>query len=230
MAQLAQLLSFQAAFYRLTDTDSTDDALTEHDASTLEAVNQFLQEGLDDAQDYLMACGLSDRWVKQATAITSWSGADATDGGRYKALESDFFRLAGDYETSALRQINGDRWGRLIDAPDRFRMRGDRYYLLNEQLWLTRAAAPPSSVIYDYHFRLPALDNVTDVDFPIEDRPLIVACAAQRAMADSWLPGGAEMEAKIEKNVRVCEQRAFRRTRRSRAQRRLRARRGVGTH
>jgi hypothetical protein len=68
------------------------------------------------------------------------------------------------------------------------------------------------------------------VDFPSEDRPLIVAFAAERAMQDSWLPGGEEMMVKIAANRRACEQRAFRRTRRSRTMRKLRPKPTVGTH
>ena len=229
---LTNQASFQRAFYRLTDTDSTDEALIEQDTSgDLEAVNQFLQHGVNDAQEYLMRAGLSSRWISQATAITSWSGADSTDGGRYKALETDFFRLAGDAEPgfSALREIDGNQWGRLINARDRFRVNGDRYYLLNEQLWLCRNANPPASVIYDYHHRIATLDSST-IDFPVDDRELIVAYAGKRAMADSWLPGGQEMEAKIEAKLRFCEQQAWKRSRRDRRQRRLRPQRTVGTH
>jgi len=229
MAVLTNLASLQRAFYRLTGTASDDDSLIEHDDSSLEAVNQFLQYGLNDAQDYLMDCGLSDRWVKQATAITSWSGTESTDGGRYKALESDFFRLAGDNITSALRQADGTRWGHLIDFRDRFRVRGDRYWLQGTNLWIARGASPPASLIYDYHFRIPTLSSGT-VDFPVEDRPLIVAYAAERAMEDDWLPGGPEMEAKIRNKVQICERRAFRRSRRSRAQRKLRPKPTIGTH
>ena len=229
MSVLTDLASMQRAFYRRTDTESGDDALIEHDDTTLEAVNQFLQYGLNDAQDYLMDCGLSDRWVSVATAITSWSGSDTEDGGRFKDLESDFFRFAGDDKTSALREIDGTRWGVLVDARDRFRVRGNKYYLLNEQLWLARAASPPTSLIYDYHARIATLSSST-VDFPSEDRPLIVAYAAERAMNDSWLPGDKEMEMKIANNVRACKASAFRRTRRSRKQRRLRPTPILGTH
>ena len=176
-----------------------------------------------------MDCGLSDRWVSQATAITSWSGTESNDGGRYKALESDFFRLAGDDMTSALRKIDGTRWGNLVDFRDRFRVRGNRYWLQSTNLWIARGANPPASLIYDYHHRLPTLSSGT-VDFPSEDRPLIVAYAAERAMEDSWLPGGQEMEAKIRNKVRTCEQRAFRRSRRSRTQRKLRPKPTLGTH
>ena len=229
MAVLTNLASLQRAFYRLTDTAADDDSLIEHDDSTLETVNQFLQYGLNDAQDYLMDCGLSDRWVSQATAITSWSGTESDDGGRYKARESDFFRLAGDDMTSALRKIDGTRWGNLVDFRDRFRVRGNRYWLQSTNLWIARGANPPASLIYDYHHRLPTLSSGT-VDFPSEDRPLIVAYAAERAMEDSWLPGGPEMEAKIRNKVRTCEQRAFRRSRRSRTQRKLRPKPTLGTH
>ena len=229
MAVLTNLASMQRAFYRLTDTASDDDSLIEHDDSTLEGVNQFLQYGLNDAQDYMMDCGLSDRWVSQATAITSWSGTESDDGGRYKALESDFFRLSGDDMTSALRKIDGERWGHLVDFRDRFRVRGNRYWLQGTNLWIARGASPPASLIYDYHHRLATLSSAT-VDFPSEDRPLIVAYAAERAMQDSWLPGGEEMLVKIQANRRACEQRAFRRTRRTRTMRKLRPKPTVGTH
>jgi len=229
MAVLTNLASLQRAFYRLTDTASDDDSLIEHDSTTLEAVNQFLQYGANDAQDYLMDCGLSDRWVKQQGPITSWSGSDSADGGRYVSLSSDFFRLSGDDYTSALREADGTRWGQLMDFRDRFRVRGNRYWLQNEQLWIARGANPPTSLIMDYHFRLPTLSSGT-VDFPTEDRPLIVAYAAKRAMEDSWLPGGPEMEQKISRKVDTCEKRAFRRSRRSRMQRKLRPKPTIGTH
>ena len=229
MAVLTNLASMQRAFYRLTDTAAADDSLIEHDGSTLEALNQFLQYGLNDAQDYMMDCGLSDRWVSQATAITSWSGTEANNGGRYKALESDFFRLSGDDVTSALRQIDGTRWGHLVDFRDRFRVRGNRYWLQGTNLWIARGANPPASLIYDYHHRLATLSSAT-VDFPSEDRPLIVAFAAERAMQDSWLPGGDEMLMKIQANRQACERRAFRRTRRSRTMRKLRPKPTIGTH
>ena len=229
MAVLTNLASMQRAFYRLTDTAADDDSLIEHDGSTLEALNQFLQYGLNDAQDYMMDCGLSDRWVSQATAITSWSGTEANNGGRYKALESDFFRLSGDDVTSALRQIDGTRWGHLVDFRDRFRVRGNRYWLQGTNLWIARGASPPASLIYDYHHRLATLSSGT-VDFPSEDRPLIVAYAAERAMQDSWLPGGEEMLVKIQANRQACERRAFRRTRRSRTMRKLRPKPTIGTH
>ena len=176
-----------------------------------------------------MDCGLSDRWVSQATAITSWSGTEANNGGRYKALESDFFRLSGDDVTSALRQIDGTRWGHLVDFRDRFRVRGNRYWLQGTNLWIARGASPPASLIYDYHHRLATLSSAT-VDFPSEDRPLIVAFAAERAMQDSWLPGGDEMLMKIQANRQACERRAFRRTRRSRTMRKLRPKPTIGTH
>jgi|TARA_R110000765_G_scaffold84039_1_gene162833 hypothetical protein len=229
MAVLTNLASMQRAFYRLTDTAADDDSLIEHDDSTLEGVNQFLQYGANDAQDYMMDCGLSDRWVSQATAITSWSGTESSDGGRYKPLESDFFRLSGDDATSALRKIDGTRWGQLVDFRDRFKVRGNRYWLQGTNLWIARGANPPASLIYDYHHRIATLSSAT-VDFPSEDRPLIVAYAAERAMQDSWLPGGQEMMVKLSANRRACEQRAFRRARRSRTMRKLRPKPTIGTH
>lgn len=227
---LTNQASFQRAFYRLTNTDSTDEALIEQDTSgDLEAVNQFLQYGVDTAQDYLIDAGLTERWIKQATAITSFSGTEAADGGRFKDLESDFRRLAGDDNNSALREITGTRWGREINFRDRFRVRGNKYWLQNDQLWIARGSSPPTSLIYDYIFRIPALSSST-IDFPTEDRYLIVAYAGQLAKEESWLPGGAEMETKIDRSVIICERRAFRRGRRTRTARRLRPKQTVGTH
>ncbi len=227
---LTNQASFQRAFFRLTDTDSNDEALTEQDTSgDLEAVNQFLQYGVDTAQDYLVDAGLTERWIKQSAAITSFDGTEAADGGRFKTLESDFRRLAGDDTNSALREITGVRWGREINFRDRFRVRGNKYWLQNDQLWIARGSSPPTSLIYDYIFRIPALSSTT-IDFPIEDRYLIVAYAAQLGMEESWLPGDAEMEAKIDKAVQICERRAFRRGRRSRTARRFRPKQTVGTH
>ena len=100
MAVLTNLASMQRAFYRLTDTAADDDSLIEHDDSTLEGVNQFLQYGLNDAQDYMMDCGLSDRWVSQATAITSWSGTESD--------RASFFVRSINVKTVPLIMVNND--------------------------------------------------------------------------------------------------------------------------
>src|SRR3990167_10811851 len=87
--------SLARGFYRLTATSSTNPALIEKDSTTLQAVYQFLQYGLWDAQAWLIDCGMGDRWVSVSSALT-WSGADASDGGRYVSLPSDFLRAIGD--------------------------------------------------------------------------------------------------------------------------------------
>lgn len=228
MAVLTDLPSLKRAFYRLTGTASSDGALTEHDDSTDEAVEQLLQYGAWDAQHFLLDCGLNDRWVSQSSSL-SFSGSDSSDGGRYTDLPSDFLRLAGDHVTSALRRPNGNRWGSLIDFEDRFRVRGNGYWLQNEKLWIARNASPPSDLLMDYHHRLATLDN-TEVDFPTADRGLIVGFAAERGMAESWLPGGQEMASKIARFVARQKQQAWKRARRSSGPRRMQPQRTIGSH
>ena len=63
-ATLTDRDSLERAFYRLVNTDATDDALTEHDdGETLEAVYQALQSGVWDAQEWLIHSGLRGRWL-----------------------------------------------------------------------------------------------------------------------------------------------------------------------
>jgi len=229
MSVLTDRASLKRALFRLVGTSDSDGAMTEQDSGTLEGIYQILQYGLWDAQEWLVENGLSTRWVKQSSTL-SWSGTESSDGGRYADLPSDFMRLAGDREHSALRRPNGKRWGQLIDFSERFDRYGNWYWLQNDRIWITRGASPHSDLIMDYHYRLPTLADGTTVDFPEADRALIVAFAAERARAEAWLPGSTDMDAKIVANLRFQQQQARKRARRAAGPRHYRMPSVRGTH
>lgn len=223
--------ALRRAFYRLTGTSSGDDALEEHDNETNEAVHYHLQHGLWDAQSWLIATVDPYRWISISDPITSWTGTDDTTGGRYTTLPADFLRLAGDADTSALRGADGEAWGVLLDDPRRrFDIAGDAYYLVDEQLWITKRAAPPATLYLHYHERHPVLeDDVTTIDFPILDRPLIVGFAGQSYAAEASLPGGQEMVGKIDAYLDRAKRLAVSRGRRTHEPLKLRPRDTFGT-
>ena len=229
MSVLTDRLSLRRAFFRLTGVDANNTALTEHDGSTLETLYQFLQYGLWDAQAFLIDCGMGDRWIKRSSTL-SFSGSDSVDGGKYTALPSDFLRLAGDDDVSALCQPDGTRWGRLVDMRCRGEVRGNYYWLMNDRLYIAPGASPPSDLVMEYHHKLATLADGSTVDFPEEHRSLIVAYAADRAQSDAWLPGDLEMNAKIAANLDRLKKLAWVRARRNSGPRKMRARRVVGTH
>ena len=218
-ARLTDRDSLKRALYRLVNTDDLDDAMLEHDATSLDGVYMALQEGVDDAQQYLVDSGLSDYWLT-TSATLSFTGSDPD---KYVALpatdtasaDKRFWRLYGDHKWSALRKANGERWGLEIPAHSRWKIRGNCYYLRNERLYLARGASPPSDVVMDYLYRLPDLADSTTVDFPEADRPLIVAYAAIHVMENDWIAGGPDMESKLMRNLDHRKQAAYRRARRS---------------
>ena len=218
-ARLTDRNSLKRALYRLVNTDDLDDAMLEHDATSLDGIYMALQEGVDDAQQYLVDSGLSDYWFTTSAAL-SFTGSEPD---RYVALpatdtagdDKRFWRLYGDRKWSALRKSNGTRWGIEIPASGRWKYRGNGYYLRNERLYLARGASPPSDVVMDYLYRLPDLADSTTVDFPESDRQLIVAYAAVHTMESDWLAGGQEMEMKLQRNLDRRKQAAYRRARRS---------------
>jgi hypothetical protein len=135
------------------------------------------------------------------SATLSWSGADATDGGRFTELPTNFLRAYGSQRPgrSAIVRPDGRRWGSEIE-PDLDHMRGDYYYVRGDELWITRGATPPTDAVLDYHYRHPTFDDDLedeDIDFPMEARPLIPAEAAYVAMSENWLPAGTDMQATI---------------------------------
>lgn len=230
MSVLTDLASLRRAFFRLTATDENDPALIEQDVSDLEAVDQFLQYGAWDAQAFLIDNGMADRWVTTSAAL-SWSGADASDGGRYTSLPSDFLRLAGDDQNSALRVPGGRRWGLLIDFENRWVARGDCYWLMNDQLWIAYAASPPTGLKMDYHHKLATLAVGTTVDFPAEHAGLIVGYAGGHAMNEAWLPEDEVMRARIVSKLGAHQKEAQRRIRRTAKPRTMKTSRTQGaTH
>ena len=218
-ARLTDRNSLKRALYRLVNTDDLDDAMLEHDATSLDGIYMALQEGVDDAQQYLVDSGLSDYWLTTSAAL-SFTGSEPD---RYVALpatdtagdDKRFWRLYGDRKWSALRKSNGTRWGIEIPASGRWTYRGNGDYLRNDRLYLARGASPPSDVVMDYLYRLPDLADSTTVDFPESDRQLIVAYAAVHTMENDWLAGGQEMEMKLQRNLDRRKQAAYRRARRS---------------
>jgi hypothetical protein len=209
-----------AAFYRLGGVTSDDDALTEQGEATDEVGYLYLTRGCRAAQRWMLSKGYSG-WRKRSSALT-WSGSDSTDGGRYSDIPADFLRLYGDRRRrSALVEADGKQWGVEVDPTEDDRT-GNGYYLKNDQLWLLRGAGPPSTVYLDYHYKHPkwtaALADA-DIDFPLDARWLIPAEAAEAAKEESWLPGGPEMEFKIERALAKAQREALGIARQSKAPR-----------
>lgn len=235
---LTDRASLLRALFRLLDVDSSDPALTEHDdsESTLEGAYLLLEEGVDDAQDYLIQQGRASRWSKTVAFPdydddgSGWSTATGRDA-EYRTLPDDFLRLAGDEEASALHYSDGRAWGRLIDFYDRDRAGGNIYWIEgDDQLWIADDADPPTDLQLDYIYRVPALADSTTVDFPAEDRPLIVAYAASHATAEAWVPNRSDVARRVERNLARRKRRAWKRARRSRQPNQMRRRRTIGTH
>lgn len=194
------------AWYRLVGSVSGDQALEEQSEDTDEVGYINLTRGCRRAQRSMIRMGFGG-WRKRSAALV-FTGSDAVDGGVKTVLPSDFLRAYGNDRRSALTEANGNRWGSRIDEMDDH-LKGDLYYIRGEELWLARTASPPTTVFLDYHFQHPAWDSSlqagTGIDFPLEARALIVAQAAYTAMHDNWLPGGAELETKIDRALKVAE-------------------------
>lgn len=233
---LTDRASLLRALFRLLDVDRQDPALTEHDDDELEGAYLLLDQGLWDAQDFMISQGLADRWVKTVDFPNWGSGADSdwqsdphTDS-EYAALPDDLLRIAGGQHRSALHEDDGTEWGRLVPWSARHEVRGDAYWLQNENLWIADGASPPSDLKLDYHHRLAELADGTTVDFPKEDRSLIVACAADLAVGEAWVPNRQDVRNRVQRNLTRKKRRAIKRARRSREPHRLRSGESPGTH
>lgn len=189
------------AWYRLVGMTTSDKALETRGESADDVAYLHLTRGCRAAQRHLLRMGYGG-WRKRSSAITSWSGTDDADGGRYTSLPTDFLRAYGNRRFSALVEADGDRWGEEI-GPEDAHQKGDFYYIRDtsgtRQLWLTRNASPPATVYLEYHYQHPTWNSGVTIDFPLEVRALIVAEAAVRAMDEVWFPGGPDMEGKIER-------------------------------
>lgn len=219
-----------------TPTDTADAAITAVQESPGDQINRLLLMGLWDAQRWWVDFCDPDRWVSTSSTIT-WSGSESTDGGRYTAVASDFLRLYGGRQFSAIRTPGGTRWGQLIDPRFRNR-RGNLYYLLHgdngDDLWICRGAAPPSDAVYDYNAMIAADDFAADddvPDFPQQHRDLIVGFAAKRATKYAFFPGGQKGVLQVLGYLRDAQVEASRANRRTRDPgRQAHADRTVGNH
>lgn len=220
--ELDTVLKHRQAWYRLVGTESGDQSLEEQDEATEEVAYLALTRGCRAAQRHMIRNGYGG-WRKRSSALT-FTGTDSADGGRKVALPSDCLRIYGNRRRSALVEANGDRWGREIDEEEDH-LRGNYYYVRGEELWLGRTATPPSTMFLDFHYIHPEWNSSLadgDIDFPMEARPLIVATAATVAKDDNWLPGGIELEAKIDRALLRAQEEARDISRRSKQPRTFR--------
>lgn len=230
MAELSDLASLRRAFFRAVDADPDDPALTEHEDSPNEVVDQHLLEGVREAQDWLLSCGdIGTRWIKQVSLPTEsdWQGTERNDGGRWTALPDDFHRLWGDEGESGLRKPNGTQWGRLIDPEMRFDVSGDRYWLEGDELWIAHGANPPNDLEMDYLYRVELPSGSSTVDLPSGYRRLAVAYAASEALGESWCYADPS---KISRHLENWKQKTRRRSRPSRQPRQMRQKQTAGSH
>lgn len=225
------------AFYRLLGIGPNDDALTEYDSEAEETVHYFIQHGLWNAQYWLLTNTPIKNWISahgpivtdgsgNGTTIFDWSGSDST-GGQYVALPTDFIRLVGDEEDTALYTLSDFRgWGSEATQRKKHKWRGSSYYLENDRLYLALNARPKNNLYFDYYARHAELDDEADtLDFPIDIRPMIPAEAAVIALSESWLPfEDMDTSVKIINNLEYWRGIASSRGRRSRTPVKYRAR------
>lgn len=202
---LATRVELARAFLHLTGSTRDDDALSELDAAAGDQLYYYLTQGAWAAQQYMLEHGWPDMWQKTSTALVY--AADGTE--RYAVLPTDFLALAGDFRRSSLYDAQGREYGMLVDGPTLSgRWGSNSYALRNDRLYLGEGFGSPALTLR-YHYRHPEFDaDAVAVDFPKEHRPLIVAEAGVLASADSWLPGGQDMEARIDRAVNAARGRA----------------------
>lgn len=233
---LTDQASVRREVYRLTDLSDEDAGLIEFDVSSQEAINLMIYDGLCDAQEWLLRGGRADAWLVVGQAVTI-AGADTDAAGRYIALESDFLRLYSDedatcfYVPSQAGRASIRRWGRELQTPREGRMtRGDGYWLEGDRIRICVGARPYSGMVYDYIREPTTPADGTDIDFPKMDRGLVSAFAALYAAQHDYIPGGAEMQSSLIRNLALRKTKAWKRARRSRNPRRIRSpRRAFGS-
>lgn len=202
MADLTTVAQNLARFYRLVGSTSADAALVLQGEAVNAVAYEAFTQGTRLAQLWMLDQGYQG-W-RQRSAALSWTGTDATTGGKYSALPADFLRAYGNKTRSALVEANGDRWGVQIDADEDY-LTGDLFYFRDDEIWLARDAAPPTTIYLAYHYMHPLWTASVTIDFPLTSRGLLAPYAAWVAADDNWLPGGEEMLAKIERAVKKAE-------------------------
>lgn len=220
MSDLDTVAKVRHAWYRLVGSVPADSALTELGESEDDVAYLYLTSGCRDAQQYMLHNGYNG-WRQRSSAL-SWSGTDATTGGKYSDLPTDFLRADGNRDRSALVQANGDRWGTQIDAEDD-NAKGNYFYFLGDEIWLARTASPPTTLYLKYNYQHPVWTSGVTIDFPANVRSLIVAYAANSAKEENWFIGDHTMEAKVREAVLLAEKKVrmfVRQTKQSRQWRR----------
>ena len=212
--------SLLRALFRLLDTDAGDGALIEHDPASapLEGITMHLQQGAEDAQEYLIGAG-STWWHETSEPLTF---GRATDNRQWAELPTDFRRMFSSPDRSALYDTNGRAWGVEI-SPELSRRSPslNAYWIAGNRLWLPRRATPPVGLVMDYIRRIGSINDNENVDFPEDDRTLIVAWAALHAREEHWYTGGQPGMMKIDRNLQVKKRQAFKRARRTSAPRKV---------
>ena len=224
MADLDSVTTIRDAFYRLVGTVPADTALSELSEGENDVAYLYLTQGCRDAQDYMLDQKYLG-WRKRSDALT-WTGTDATTGGRYSSLPSDYLRADGSRERSALVLVGGNRWGHQVEQEDDI-IKGNYFYFIGDQLWLARGASPPT-VYLKFHYMHPEWTADVTIDFPLKARSLVVAYAADLASNENWFTGDAEEKTAIRKAVLQAENNARKYARQTKQGRQWRKQRVLG--
>lgn len=220
-ATLDDRADLRRAFFRLIGIAATDAALAEHDSEVEETVNYFIQHGLWNAQSWMLNMTVYRGW--KTTSEPTWLGS-FSEGGKYMVLPTDFLRAAGDDQNSPFLLSNGYRWGQEVE-PSARGAKGDFFYVEGDRIYLTSDTAPPAGTLLEYHRRHANLSEETELDFPLADRPLIVAEAAAMALAESWLPfDSTDAERRVLQNLNYLRTVAAPRQRKTRTPMKYRGR------
>ena len=224
MADLDSVANILEAWYRLVGSISKDGALVEQGEAVDEIGYIYLTQGCRSAQDYMLDQKYLG-WRKRTDAI-SWTGSDATTGGRYATLPSDYLRADGNLTRSALVTAGGDRWGDQVEQENDI-IKGNYFYFIGDQLWLARIATPPT-VYLKYHYMHPEWKSDVTIDFPLKVRSLVVAHAADLASNENWFTGGVDEKNAIRKALLQAENNARKYARQTKQARKLRKPRVFG--
>lgn len=197
-----------------------------------EVLDDALEQGLWNAQRFLLDIGCGGEWATSATL--SFGSADAT-GARSANAPEDLLRFNGDERYSAIHASDGTPWGRLLeDSRHKRFVTGDWFYFADSKVWVTKNANIPDTTKLDYFERLelPADDDEDEVDFPADARSLIVAEAAFHAMHEYWVPAGdvAALEMRLARNRQNKRTEAAQALRRTTGRQTLHAPGTVGSH
>jgi len=228
VATLDNRVEIKLAIYQLTGFSGEDGALSEHETNTGDALNRIVYQAMRDAQSWYLSQVNPNYWKKQSSTL-SFTDVQSTEGRYYVALPSDFLRMYGDQENSALRRPNGRRWGQLVD-PDQRSIRGSNlYWLEHDELSVARGATIPTDLVMDYTYLIPELTaDGTAVDFPQDDRILIPAFAAVDIADMPMFPGDAELRQRIGSYLKRKQREIYVRGRRTKEPRKVKHNPTVG--